>query len=103
MGVQERLRKTGFIILTGPRETESLHTERSRGGGPGKWAQPSRRGAKREDEAPWTSTFMEGQGGVRKKRDEGISLVQENVTRSRSGAGRKTNLVVWPTLSHGCT
>ena len=55
------------------------------GGGPGKWVQPSRWGAKRGDPwTRWTSTFMEGQDGVHKKRHEGLSLMHENVTGSQA-------------------
>lgn len=39
-------------------------------------------GELRESEDPWASAFIGSQGGVHKKRHEGISLVHLNVTRS---------------------
>lgn len=47
-GTQERHRKTKFIILTGPRETKSMHVKRrTHGGSTKKCAQPSRWGTER--------------------------------------------------------
>ena len=68
------------------------------GGGPGKWVQPSRWGAKRGDPwTRWTSTFMEGQDGVHKKRHEGLSLMHENVTGSQAEKGScgQAHLITW--------
>lgn len=68
------------------------------GGGPGKWVQPSRWGAKRGDPwTRWTSTFMEGQNGIHKKRHEGLSLMHENVTGSQAEKGPcgQAHLITW--------
>lgn len=78
---QEGYRKTKCIILTSPRETESLHSMRgphrvsTKGAGSTKQV-----GAERKSKNPWASTFIGGLDGVPSKRHEVISLVCLNVT-----------------------
>ena len=60
------------------------------GGGPGKWIQPSRWGAKRGDPwTKWTSTFMEGQDGVHMNSEKrvGLDVGLQLVLPACSGSG----------------
>lgn len=60
-------------------------------------------GEPRENEGLWASAFIGSQGGVGKRRHEGISLVHLNIMRSLSGEGNKGNLWQGPALPCWCT